>query len=82
MTTPPFDASLRDSLMEEAGIDLLLATSKDNVQHLLGGHRSLFFEVMDATGLSRYLPALVYPKGTPNKAAFIIPRLDSFQRSR
>jgi hypothetical protein len=67
MTTPSFDAALLDRLMEEAGIDLLLATSKDNVQHLLGGHRSLFFEVMDATGLSRYLPALVYPKARPTK---------------
>ncbi len=79
MTTPPFDAALLDRLMEEAGIDVLLATSKHNVQYLLGGHRSLFFDVMDATGLSRYLPVLVYPKGAPEKAAFITHRLDSFQ---
>ncbi len=77
--TPPFDAALLDQLMEEAGIDVLIATSKHNVQYLLGGHRSLFFDYMDATGLSRYLPVLVYPKGEAEKAAFITHRLDGFQ---
>ena len=28
---------------------------------------------MDATGISRYLPVLVYPKGAPEKAAYIRP---------
>ena len=79
MTTPPFDTALLDRLMEEAGIDLLLATSKHNVQYLLGGYRSVFFDVMDATGLSRYLPVLVYPKGNPAKAAFLTHRLDTHQ---
>ena len=63
MTTLPFDSALLDRLMDDAGIDVLLATSKHNVQYLLGGHRSLFFDVMDATGVSRYLPVLVYPQG-------------------
>ena len=49
--------------MDEAGIDVLLATSKHNVQYLLGGHRAIFFDYMDAMGVSRYLPILVYPKG-------------------
>ena len=79
MTTPPFDTALLDRLMEEAGIDLLLTTSKHNVQYLLGGYRSVFFDVMDASGLSRYLPVLVYPKGNPEKAAFLTHRLDSHQ---
>ena len=64
-TTPaiPFDADRLDRLMDEAGIDVLVTTSKHNVQYLLGGHRAFFFESMDAMGLSRYLPVLVYPKG-------------------
>ena len=49
--------------MDDAGIDVLIATSKHNVQYLLGGHRSIFFDYMDAMGISRYLPVLVYPKG-------------------
>ena len=30
-----------DELMEAAGIDVLLATSKHSVQYLLGGYRSI-----------------------------------------
>ena len=76
----PFDAKRLDRLMEEAGIDVLLATSKHNVQYLLGGHRAFFFDYMDAMGLSRYLPIVVYPKGAPEKAAFFGHRLENFQR--
>ena len=59
----PFDTNHLDELLEAAGIDLLLATSKHNVQYLTGGHRAFFFDYMDAVGITRYLPVLVYPKG-------------------
>jgi Xaa-Pro aminopeptidase len=75
----PFDTARLDRLMEEVGIDLLIATSKHNVQYLTGGHRAFFFDYMDAMGLSRYLPVLVYPKGAPDKAAFFGHRLEGFQ---
>ena len=78
-TAVPFDAARLDRLMEEAGIDVLLATSKHNVQYLLGGHRAFFFDYMDAMGLSRYLPVFVYAKGAPDKAAFFGHRLEGFQ---
>jgi Xaa-Pro aminopeptidase len=76
----PFDGGRLDRLMDEAGIDVLLATSKHNVQYLLGGHRAFFFDYMDAMGLSRYLPIMLYPKGAPDKAAFFGHRLENFQR--
>jgi Xaa-Pro aminopeptidase len=76
----PFDVDRLDHLMDEAGIDVLLATSKHNVQYLLGGHRAFFFESMDAMGLSRYLPALVYPKGAPQKAAYFGHRMEGYQK--
>ena len=76
----PFDSGRLDLLMEEAGIDVLLATSKHNGQYLLGGHRAFFFDYMDAMGVSRYLPIVIYPKGNPEKAAFIGHRLENFQR--
>src|SRR5689334_17072931 len=76
----PFDAARLDRLMDEAGMDVLLATSKHNVQYLLGGHRSIFFDYMDAMGLSRYLPVVVYPKGKPEKAAYFGHRLEGFQK--
>jgi Xaa-Pro aminopeptidase len=76
----PFDAAKLDRLMEEAGIDILLATSKHNVQYLLGAERAIFFDYMDALGVSRYLPIMVYPKGAPDKAAFVGHRLETHQR--
>src|SRR5882757_8315677 len=79
MASAPFDTARLDRLMEEAGIDVLLATSKHNVQYLLGGHRAIFFDYMDAMGLSRYLPIMVYPKGKPEKAAYFGHRLENFQ---
>src|SRR5262245_52196062 len=76
----PFDTSKLDRLMEDAGIDLLLATSKHNVQYLLGAERAIFFDYMDAIGTSRYLPVFIYPKGSPEKAAFVGHRLEAHQR--
>src|SRR3954463_14777694 len=76
----PFDTARLDRLMDEAGMDVLIATSKHNVQYLLGGHRAFFFDTMDAMGLSRYLPVLVYAKGAPDKAAYFGHRLENFQR--
>ena len=76
----PFDADRLDRLMDEAGIDVLCVTSKHNVQYLLGGHRAFFFESMDAMGLSRYLPVLVYPKGQRQKAGYFGHRMESYQK--
>jgi Xaa-Pro aminopeptidase len=75
----PFDTERLDRLMDEAGMDVLVVTSKHNVQYLLGGHRAFFFESMDAMGLSRYLPAFVYAKGEPQKAGFFGHRMERFQ---
>jgi Xaa-Pro aminopeptidase len=76
----PFDADRLDRLLDEAGIDLLCASSKHNVQYLLGGHRAFFFESMDAMGLSRYLPVLLYPKGASHKAGFFGHRMEGYQK--
>ncbi len=76
----PFDADRLDRLLDEAGFDVLVVTSKHNVQYLLGGHRAFFFDYMDAMGLSRYLPVFVYVKGALEKAAYFGHRLEGFQR--
>lgn len=76
----PFDAARLDELLEEAGIDVLVATSKHNIQYLLGGYRFFFFETMEAIGTSRYLPALVYPKGRPKDAAYIGSALENYEK--
>ena len=69
----PFDHHRLDRLMDEAGIDVVLATSKHNAEYLTGGHRANFFDAMDATGVTRYLPVLVYPKGAPEKGGLYRP---------
>src|SRR6185312_1035065 len=77
----PFDTDKLDTLMEEAGIDVLLATSKHNVQYLLDAERAIFFDYMDALGVSRYLPVLIYPKGAPEKAGYVGNPLEAHQRA-
>jgi Xaa-Pro aminopeptidase len=76
----PFDTDKLDRLMEEAGIDVLLATSKHNVQYLLDAERAIFFDYMDALGVSRYLPVVIYAKGAPDKTAYIGHWLEAHQR--
>ena len=78
-STAPFDTALLDRLMDEAALDVLIATSKHNVQYLLGGHRSFFFDNMDAIGIGRYLPAFVYAKGAPDKAAYFGHGMETYQ---
>ena len=80
MRSPPFDTKRLDALLDEQGIDVLLATSKHNVQYLLGGYRFFFFDYMDAIGVSRYLPVLVYQKGRPENTAYIGYRLESYEK--
>jgi Xaa-Pro dipeptidase len=72
----PFDHEKLDRLMEAAGIDVLLATSKHNVQYLLGGYKFIFFAAMDAIGHSRYLPIVVYEKGRPDHAAYVANKME------
>ncbi len=76
----PFNARLLDGLMDAAGIDALIVTSKHNVQYLLGGYRFFFFERMDAIGQSRYLPILVYPRGAPDKAAYFANAMEGYEQ--
>ena len=65
------DLARIDHLMEAAGLDVLVATSKHNTQYLLGGYRFLFFSAMDAIGHSRYLPVVIYRRSRADQAAFI-----------
>lgn len=78
--TPPFDARRLDQLMEEAELDILLATSKHSIQYLLGGYRYFFYSYMDAHGLSRYLPFFIYVKGAADKCAYIASPMETYER--
>ena len=67
----PPDLARIDRLMAAAGLDVLVCTSKHNVQYLLGGYRFIFFAAMDAIGHSRYLPIVVYRRGKADETAYI-----------
>ncbi len=69
--TPPFDAKKLDRLLDQTGIDLVLAVTKHNVQYLLGGYRYFFFEHADAIGTGRYLPVVGYFRGRPELAFYV-----------
>jgi Xaa-Pro aminopeptidase len=79
-TALPFDNAKLDRLMDAAGMDALLISSKHNVSYMLGGYRAFFFDYMDAIGQSRYLPLLVYPKGGPERAAYIASRMEAYDK--
>ena len=72
----PYSFAKLDDLMEKAGIDVLLVTSKHNTQYLLGGYRFIFFSAMDAIGHSRYLPVIVYVKGAPDRTAYVANKME------
>src|SRR3712207_2883742 len=76
----PFDTTKLDDLLDQAGIDALVATSKHNVQYLLGGYRVFFFDYMDAIGISRYLPVFIYEKGKPENSIYLGNRLEIFEK--
>jgi Xaa-Pro aminopeptidase len=76
----PFDAGHLDRLMDQAGLDVLVLNSKHNIQYLLGGYRFFFFDAMDAIGVSRYLPIIVYAKGRAQDAGYIGNTMENYER--
>jgi Xaa-Pro aminopeptidase len=77
---PPFDASLLDRLMEEAGLDAIVVTSRHNLRYLLGGYTFFFFDHFDAIGVGRYVPALVYVKGKPELTLYVGNSMEAYER--
>jgi len=77
----PYTTDNLDNLMEKAGIDVLIATSKHNVRYLLGGYQFIFFSAMDAIGHSRYLPILVYLRGDIDKTAYIANKMEGSENA-
>ncbi len=76
----PFDHARVDRIMEEHGLDVLVATSKHNVSWLLGGYKFIFFSAMDAIGHSRYLPMVIYEKGRPDRAAYLANKMEGHEQ--
>jgi Xaa-Pro aminopeptidase len=75
---PPFDSEHLDALMEEGGIDLVVATSKHNVRYLLGTH-SFFSEHFEAIGVDRFLPMVGYRRARSEEAFAIWSEMERWQ---
>jgi Xaa-Pro aminopeptidase len=77
---PPFDTALLDRLMEQSGLDVVVATSRHNIRYLMGGYTFFFFDRFDAIGLGRYVPAVVYFKGKPELTLYVGNGMEAFER--
>ena len=77
----PFNAEHLDELLAQAGIDVLIASTKHNIQYLVGGdYRFFFFEHFDANGISRYLPLLIYARGKPEATVYIGNGMEAYEK--
>jgi Xaa-Pro aminopeptidase len=79
-TSPRFDSARLDRLLDEAGMDAVVISSKHNIQYLLGGYRFFFFDHFDAIGVSRYLPILIYVKGRPDQSTYIGQGMEAYEK--
>jgi len=78
----PFMAERLERELYEAGIDLLLATSRHNVRYLTGGYYLPTFQRLEPIGLSHYVPMLVMPRRNFAQSVYIgvsVPDVDEVQ---
>jgi Xaa-Pro dipeptidase len=71
----PFDAKKLNRLMEEAGLQLVLACTRHNVRYLTGGYAYHFLSRAPRFGRSQYLPFVGLPRGRFDEA-FYVGRVD------
>jgi Xaa-Pro aminopeptidase len=71
MTTYPFDAKKLEALMEEAKLDLLLASTRHNIRYLTGGRYHHFFLRSTRLGPSQYLAVAGLPRGRFQDAFYV-----------
>ena len=76
----PFDTTRLDRLMEDESLDAVLVSSKHAIQYMLGGYRFFFYSHADAHGLSRYLPILIYVKGSPDEASYVGSPMEKYEQ--
>jgi Xaa-Pro aminopeptidase len=67
----PFNAEKLSSLLEQAELDLLLATTRHNVRYLTGGYYYHFHARFTRMGTSQYLPIVGVPRGRLDNAFYI-----------
>lgn len=67
----PFDAKKLNRLMEEAGLDLLLACTRHNVRYLTGGYYYHFHAKAARMARTQYLPFVALPRARVEHAFYV-----------
>ena len=67
----PFDAKKLGDLLEESGLDLLVANTRHNVRYLTGGYYFHFHAYATRMGQSQYLPFIGLPRRRFEDAFYI-----------
>ncbi len=67
----PFDEKKLNRLMKEAGLTLILATTRHNVRYLTGGYYYHFHANATRMGQTQYLPFVGMPGGHLEEAFFV-----------
>lgn len=67
----PFDSAKLQNLMDEAGVNLILASTRHNVRYLTGGYVYHFHERGQRMGSSQYLAFVGVPRGRVADAFYI-----------
>ena len=67
----PFDAGKLRGLMEERGLDLVIANTRHNVRYLTGGYFYHFHALSSRMGTSQYLPFACIPRGRPEDSFYV-----------
>ncbi|MCA1669623.1 MAG: aminopeptidase P family N-terminal domain-containing protein, partial [Thermomicrobia bacterium] len=67
----PFDSAKLQHLMDGAGMDLLLASTRHNVRYLTGGYVYHFHERGQRMGSSQYLAFVGVPRGHDENVFYI-----------
>jgi Xaa-Pro dipeptidase len=71
----PFDAKKLNRLMEQAGLQLVLACTRHNVRYLTGGYYYHFLARAQRFGRTQYLPFVGIPRGRFDES-FYVGRVD------
>jgi len=67
----PFDAQKLNRLMDQAGLELVLACTRHNVRYLTGGYYYHFHANATRMGRTQYLPFVGVPRGRVEEAFFV-----------
>ncbi|GAC1642001.1 MAG: Xaa-Pro peptidase family protein [Herpetosiphon sp.] len=67
----PFDAAKLTRLMEDVGIDLILASTRHNIRYLTGGYAFHFKERVQRGGSGQYVPFVGIPRERMSDAFYV-----------